>query len=315
MIAPAHGMPARLSHRQATERLAMNSGYNFAQPDGIDPDYDDTWPTYIDGGRTDPELRQALFLYYRPIISVKLAKRYAMRSMPYASLQDGNDLQSLADIGLWEAVDSFEIARGWKFETFATTRVRGSMIDGLRSMQNFTRLISQVKRVLAPLMEAMYHELGRKPTLDEVAERYPYQWVGKQYLKDLLHDPLVSSSVFNQSANSPDDDKGTGQDYRDKGDSLECCMLSNSPNRQDRPSDRINRMDLIQKILKLLAADSGEMRVIHYYFFCGMTSSRIAEITDNSPTWVSTKKQSALAKLRIAARDDPQFAEQLMDFA
>jgi len=300
MIASVLGIPRRLNGDVWRDDLAFDRITNCMEEQGIDPKYDTTWEDFI--GSRDADLRLKLIEYYR-FITHKIAKRYAIRCMPYASLLDFHDLLSLADKGLMEAVDEFDLGYQVGFETFATHRIKGAIIDGLRSLQNFTRKVAQIKREIAPLAEKLSHILMRWPTLQEVADHYPYHPVGMAYLKNLVSDPLLEASVFNQLAKPNEGEESTDTAF-------ENALLRNSSNSQPGPSERLDRMELIQKILQLLK-NPDERFVVHCYFFGNMTSGQIAAMRNKSETWVSARKADAISKLRKEARNCRSFASLL----
>ena len=102
---------------------------------------------------------------YLPLVK-RLAGRLAI-SLP--SHIDEDDIIGYGVFGLLDALDRFEAARGFKFETYASIRIRGAMIDGLRTMDWVPHSARQkVKRVQDGFVELEYR-LGRAATTEEVA--------------------------------------------------------------------------------------------------------------------------------------------------
>lgn len=103
---------------------------------------------------------------YLPLVK-RIAGRLAI-SLP--SHVDEDDIIGYGVFGLLDALERFEAARGWKFETYASIRIRGAMIDGLRTMDWVPHSARQkVKRVQEGFAELEY-KLGRAVTAEEVAE-------------------------------------------------------------------------------------------------------------------------------------------------
>src|SRR5438874_5262901 len=96
-----------------------------------------------------------------------LARRMAA-SMPNSI--DISDLVQDGVLGLIDAANRFDEARGIKFETFAERRVRGAMIDALRR-DAWPRGVRRVRRELEAAREALRRELGGEPTLADLAKR------------------------------------------------------------------------------------------------------------------------------------------------
>lgn len=84
---------------------------------------------------------------------------------------DVDDLMSAGIFGLVDAIDAFDLDRGVKFETYCAPRVRGAILDELRSMDWVPRLVRHRAHKLDEAMRALEVELGRMPTEDELARR------------------------------------------------------------------------------------------------------------------------------------------------
>src|SRR5215475_3872131 len=78
----------------------------------------------------EPEARDQLILYYSPLVKY-VAGRVAV-GLPHNIEQ--SDLVSYGVFGLIDAIDKFDPARGYKFETYAISRIKGAIIDELRSI-------------------------------------------------------------------------------------------------------------------------------------------------------------------------------------
>src|SRR6266581_2778893 len=91
-----------------------------------------------------------------------------------ARLPDGVDLDDLISagiFGLMDAIEAFDLDRGVKFETYCVPRIRGAMLDELRSMDWVPRLVRSRAHKLDSASKQLEVELGRSPTNEEVAKR------------------------------------------------------------------------------------------------------------------------------------------------
>ena len=79
-----------------------------------------------------------------------------------------DDLHSNGQFGLIEAIDRFEPSRGFKFETYAMARIKGSILDSLRSLDWVPRSVRSRERMIEQSSDELSHRLGRRPTMDEV---------------------------------------------------------------------------------------------------------------------------------------------------
>ena len=115
--------------------------------------------------RKDPEIRDELITLYAPLVRFVVGRL----GIPATGLLDAEDLVSYGMIGLINAVDRFDPARGVRFEAFATVRIRGAVIDHLRSLNWLPRsAISRVRQVEGALA-SLEQNLGRPAREEEVA--------------------------------------------------------------------------------------------------------------------------------------------------
>src|SRR2546421_2427531 len=82
-----------------------------------------------------------------------------------------DDLMSAGIFGLMDAIDAFDLERGVKFETYCAPRIRGAILDELRSMDWVSRLVRSRAHKLESATKQLEVELGRSPTNEEIARR------------------------------------------------------------------------------------------------------------------------------------------------
>jgi RNA polymerase sigma factor FliA len=81
------------------------------------------------------------------------------------------ELVSAGALGLMKALDSFDLSRGLAFSTYAVLRIRGAILDDLRSRDSTPRSVRMKRRKIESAAAALEGELGRSPTPKEIAER------------------------------------------------------------------------------------------------------------------------------------------------
>lgn len=128
-----------------------------------DADVRHHWDAYISS--RSPEARARLVETYLPLVRY-LAERMAT-TLP-ASVE-ADDLASMGTFGLLEAIDRFDPSRGVQFKTFCTRRVRGAILDRLRSDDWVPRLVRMRASLVERTLRRLYSELGREPTAPEMA--------------------------------------------------------------------------------------------------------------------------------------------------
>src|SRR5580692_2218780 len=82
-----------------------------------------------------------------------------------------DDLMSAGIFGLMDAINAFDLDRGVKFETYCAPRIRGAILDELRSMDWVPRLVRSRAHKLDNASKQLEIELGRSPTKDELARK------------------------------------------------------------------------------------------------------------------------------------------------
>lgn len=132
----------------------------------MDPDQlDEAWTAYREHG--DQVALDLLVRRYAPLAGY-LAHRALVKAPEH---QDPEEILSFAQDGLLDALRKFDPAQGVKFETYATRRIAGEIVDGLRRKDPLGRVQRrQVKTVEAAIVE-LTGELRRHPTSEEISER------------------------------------------------------------------------------------------------------------------------------------------------
>jgi RNA polymerase sigma factor for flagellar operon FliA len=121
------------------------------------------WAEYKSNGTVDA--RERLILNYAPL--VKFVAGRVASGLPQSV--DQSDLVSYGIFGLIDAIDKFEPERGWKFETYAISRIKGAIIDELRSIDWVPRSVRTKAREVERAYSKLEGELHRTPEESEVA--------------------------------------------------------------------------------------------------------------------------------------------------
>src|SRR5471030_3280821 len=120
--------------------------------------------------KADPnnqDMRNRLVEIYLPLVKYNGERIWSR-------LPDGVDLDDLISagvLGLMDAIDAFDLERGVKFETYCVPRIRGAMLDELRTMDWVPRLVRSKHSKLEEIRKGMEAALGRPPRPDEMASR------------------------------------------------------------------------------------------------------------------------------------------------
>jgi RNA polymerase sigma factor FliA len=112
-----------------------------------------------------PEVRERLILHYAPL--VKFVAGRVASGLPQSV--DQADLVSYGIFGLIDAIDKFDPSRGFKFDTYAITRIKGAIIDELRSFDWVPRSVRAKARAIEGAYSKLENELRRTPDDAELA--------------------------------------------------------------------------------------------------------------------------------------------------
>ncbi len=135
-----------------------------AEPGAIEAQLQQLWGEYKETG--DRAIRERLILHYAPLVKY-VAGRVGV-GLP--SSVDPADLVSNGMFGLIDAIEKYQPDRAIKFETYAVSRIRGAIIDELRSYDWVPRSVRQKARDVERAYQKLQSDLGRNPTDDEVAD-------------------------------------------------------------------------------------------------------------------------------------------------
>lgn len=194
-----------------------------------------------------------------------------------------DDLVSAGHFGLIAAVEHFDESRGLAFTTFATTRVRGAMLDELRRQDRVPRSVRAKARELQAVRSALANDLGRRPTDAEIARAAD---MPLEMLWRWQHDVDRAGQV------SLDAPVTTGRDgIASIGDRLPCGMTN--------PADAAVHGDTCDRLRAAVAElPESERKVVAMSFFEERTLQEIAPALGVSESRVSQIRTRALERLR-----------------
>lgn len=119
------------------------------------------------GRSRDPQLRDALTVRHLPL--VKFVARKMSANLP--SYVELDDLVSWGSLGLLDAIEKFDAGRGFQFSTYAVTRIRGAILDGLQQMEWAPKQVTSKVRAISRAEQDLAVTLGRDATAEETAEK------------------------------------------------------------------------------------------------------------------------------------------------
>lgn len=237
---------------------------------------------------TNTALRNRLVEEYLPLVKYNGERIWAR-------LPDGvelDDLISAGVFGLMDAIDSFDLTRGVKFETYCVPRIRGAMLDELRTMDWVPRLVRSKASKLQEATKQLETTLGRHPTDQELATHMGLS------LPDLERMMLEASAVNLISLNKKWYETDSYKDVR------EIDILEDK--KGEDPTRRIQKADLMRLVTKGL--NRNERLIIILYYYEELTMKEIGATLDLSESRVSQMHSSIVQRLQSQlGRRRPEF--------
>jgi RNA polymerase sigma factor for flagellar operon FliA len=239
----------------------------------------DLWARYI--ATRDAALREALILQYAPLVKYVMG-RLAI-SLP--SILDYEDILSFGTIGLIEAVERFDDQKGVKFETYAISRIRGAIIDSLRSLDRLPRSVRQKARQASEAVLHLTNDLGRDPTDEEVAAALGL--TPDAYRRQLIESSWVTVSLDAMGATSDGDEEGAGP-----GSAVA------DPDGEDFSAE-IERQELIGDLADAIRdLPDREQLILSLYYKEELTMREVSQVLGISESRVCQLHARALTRLR-----------------
>jgi len=240
------------------------------------PDIDRIWEQFH---KTHSEhFRNLLMKHYLYLV------KYAAERL-YSKLPDKvelDDLISAGIFGLMDAIDAFDPDRGVKFETYCSPRIRGSILDELRSMDWVPRLVRARAHQLAKATQLLEVRLGRKPTKKETAKELD---IDMEEFNRLQRDANAVSLV---SLNTKYNDNDGEKEVRE----IDVIKDEKSQN----PLIETQKRDLKNLLTKGLTR--AERLIVVLYYYEEMTMKEIGATLDLSESRVSQMHSSIIARLK-----------------
>jgi RNA polymerase sigma factor FliA len=247
----------------------------------VTEDVAEVWKAYKKD-QSNQELRNILIERFLPLV------RYNAERV-WAKLPEGvdlNDLISAGVFGLMDAIDAFDMGRGVKFETYCVPRIRGAMLDELRTMDWVPRLVRSKASKLESARKEAEAVLGRPPSDTEMAQRLRITLPEYEKLKS------EASAVNLVSLNKKWYETDSYKDVR------EVDILEDS--KGEDPTRGIQKRDLMKLVTKGL--NRNERLIIILYYYEELTMKEIGNTLGLSESRVSQMHSSIVARLKDQLR-------------
>lgn len=234
------------------------------------------WIEYAKSNQ-DPGVREKIILEYAPLVKLVAGRL----SMYLGYNVEYEDLVSYGIFGLIDAIDKFDYTKAVKFETYASLRIRGAILDQIRKMDWIPRTIRQRQKQIDAVMRQVESEKGRTATDEEIAlglgitdEEYA-DWQSKMKITN-----IVSLNEFIEQGSE----------------------IPNAPTTSRHfimPEEAIEQEELKRMLIEALEMlTEKEKRVIQLYYFEELTLKEISQVLEVTESRISQLHTKALQKMK-----------------
>ena len=225
-----------------------------------------------------PELREQLIVEYAPLVKVVAGKL----TMYLGSNVEYDDMVGYGVFGLIDAIDKFDLTKEVKFETYASLRIRGAILDQIRKMDWIPRTVRQRQRKITDAIKEIEARTGKSATDEEIAEALG---ISSDEYDDWQNQMKVTNVV------SLDEFVEGGSDISDGG-SIAAKV--------EKPEEAIEREEMKKMLAEALTTlTEKEQKVVLLYYYEELTLKEISNILEVSESRVSQLHTKALNKLKV----------------
>ncbi len=230
-------------------------------------------------------IREQIIIEYVPLVKVVAGRL----SIYLGSNVEYDDLVSYGIFGLIDAIDKFDYGKGIKFETYASLRIRGSILDQIRKLDWIPRSVRQKQKAIDTAVKTLEKELGPNYSDSDMAKELGIS--EDEYLNWLSQTNISNISSI--------------EDFLDQGNEVKAS--SNRSYARIEPEKVVEESELKEKLEEALdILTEKEKKVILLYYYEDLTLKEISRVMDVSESRVSQLHSKALKKLKNGLGDEFQ---------
>ena len=244
---------------------------------------------YTPQGKIDTSGASSLLTEYTPLVR-RLALQLIAKLPSNVEL---DDLMQAGMIGLLDAARRYQEDQGAKFETYASQRIRGAMLDELRANDWVSRGLRQSSRGVAKAVQMQEQKLGRAPTESEIAQELQLPLPAYQHLLQEIHGcQLVYYDDFDR-----DDEENSFLDQQ--GRSEECARANSNA-----PLERLLESGMRHKLVEAIEAiPERERLLLSLYYEQELNLREIGAILEVTESRVCQLHSQVISRLRALLSD------------
>lgn len=224
-----------------------------------------------------PQIREQIIIEYSQLVKLVAGRL----SMYLGYTVEYEDLVSYGIFGLIDAIDKFDCDKNVKFETYASLRIRGAILDQIRKMDWIPRSVRQKQKRIDAAYSKIKTEYGRTATDEELAAEMEisldefYAWQGQTKITNLV----------------------SLDEFVEQGSEVKMDAASNS--HFEQPEKIVEKEELTGMIAESLdQLTEKEKKVVMLYYYEDMTLKEISAVLEVSESRVSQLHTKALAKMK-----------------
>ena len=234
------------------------------------------WEEY--GKKRTPELHEKIIIEYAGLVKLVAGRL----SMYLGYNVEYDDLVGYGTFGLIDAIDKFDYTKGVKFETYASLRIRGAILDQIRKMDWIPRSIRQKQRKIDQAYQNLELKHGRMANDEEVAKEL-----------EITVDELESWQNQTKVTNIISLDE-----FMDQGS--ETKVEQNLTAEYECPEKIVEKAELKALLMKALETlTEKEKKVIILYYYEELTLKEISRVLEVTESRISQLHTKALQKMKV----------------
>ncbi|MGN1145801.1 MAG: FliA/WhiG family RNA polymerase sigma factor [Acetatifactor sp.] len=226
-----------------------------------------------------PEAREKIILEFAPLVKLVAGRL----SMYLGYNVEYEDLVSYGIFGLIDAIDKFDCMKEVKFETYASLRIRGAILDQIRKMDWIPRTIRQRQKKIDAVIKEIEQSTGHSASDEEIARGLGIS--DEEYLDWQSQMKITGVVSLNE--------------YMEQGSDVAQDYSRHTTSRFESPEERVEKAELskvLGEALQLLT--EKEQKVITLYYYEELTLKEISNVLEVSESRVSQLHTRALQKMK-----------------
>ncbi len=242
------------------------------------------WVSYKEHG--DESARESLILHHMRIVKF-IAGRMAIH---VPSSVDMDDLVGWGIMGLMDAVEKFDHRQDIKFSTYASIRVRGAIIDQIRSLDWAPRSLRAMARKVGQAREKLRHSQGSEPSAQAIAEELG---TTEEHVEETVAQLQTAQVLSLDDYIMPDDDSNETR-------KVDVTDNYGAPH-PGRAAEQSEKLDYLVDAILLLP--DQQQKVLNLYYYEGLTLKEIGAVLDVSESRICQVHSAAMKNLRKAMQE------------